>query len=162
MSKPKVAFIGTGGTISSLGNGPLDLQEYATAGTMMQADEVLARWPETALVADMIPVRYRAIPSPAIGFPDWKALAALCGQLVADHPDLAGIVIGHGTATLEETAYFLRLAAPRDNLAAAFLAHGQAKEAVDRYKSLVADYEALNGRDHPDAILARASLASAS
>ncbi len=109
MSKPKVAFIGTGGTISSLGNGPLDLQEYATAGTMMQADEVLARWPETALVADMIPVRYRAIPSPAIGFPDWKALAALCGQLVADHPDLAGIVIGHGTATLEETAYFLNL-----------------------------------------------------
>ena len=76
---------------------------------MMQADEMLARWPETALVADMIPVRYRAIPSPAIGFPDWKALAALCSQLVADHPDLAGIVIGHGTATLEETAYFLNL-----------------------------------------------------
>ena len=76
---------------------------------MMQADEILARWPETALVADVIPVRYRAIPSPAIGFPDWKALAALCGQLVADHPDLAGIVIGHGTATLEETAYFLNL-----------------------------------------------------
>ena len=76
---------------------------------MMEADEILARWPETALVADVIPVRYRAIPSPAIGFPDWKALAALCGQLVADHPDLAGIVIGHGTATLEETAYFLNL-----------------------------------------------------
>ena len=51
--------------------------------------------------------------------------------------------------------------AARDNLAAAFLAHGQAKEAVDRYKSLVADYEALSGRDHPDAILARTSLASA-
>jgi L-asparaginase len=109
MSKPKVAFIGTGGTISSLGSGPLDLQEYATAGTMLAADEILERWPETALVADVIPVRYRAIPSPSIGFPDWKALAALCCQLVADHPDLAGIVIGHGTATLEETAYFLDL-----------------------------------------------------
>jgi L-asparaginase len=109
MSLPKVAFIGTGGTIASLGRGPLDLQDYAAAGRMMQADEILARWPETALVADVIPVRYRAVPSPAIGFPEWKELAALCQRLVADHPDLAGIVIGHGTATLEETAYFLGL-----------------------------------------------------
>ena len=52
MSKPKVAFIGTGGTIASLGRGPLDLQEYAAAGNMMQAEEILARWPETALVAE--------------------------------------------------------------------------------------------------------------
>ncbi len=33
----------------------------------------------------------------------------LCDELVAEHPDLAGIVIGHGTATLEETAYILNL-----------------------------------------------------
>jgi L-asparaginase len=109
MTRPKVAFIGTGGTIASLGRGPLDLQDYAAAGNMMQAEEILAHWPQTALVAEVIPVRYRAIPSPAIGFADWKELAALCARLVADHPDLAGIVIGHGTATLEETAYFLGL-----------------------------------------------------
>jgi L-asparaginase len=109
MSKPKVAFIGTGGTIASLGRGPLDLQDYGSAGNVMHADEILARWPETALVADVIAVRYRNIASPAIGFPEWKALAELCQQLVRDHADLAGIVIGHGTATLEETAYFLNL-----------------------------------------------------
>ena len=33
----------------------------------------------------------------------------LCDALVAEHSDLAGIVIGHGTATLEETAYALSL-----------------------------------------------------
>ena len=109
MSKPKVAFIGTGGTIASLGRGPLDIQDYGAAGNVMHADEILAHWPETALVADVIAVRYRNIVSPAIGFPEWKGLVALCSQLVADHPDLAGIVIGHGTATLEETAYFLNL-----------------------------------------------------
>ena len=109
MSKPKVAFIGTGGTIASLGRGPLDVQDYGAAGNVMHADEILAKWPETALAADVIPIRYRNIPSPAIGFAEWKGLVALCQQLEKDHPDLAGIVIGHGTATLEETAYFLNL-----------------------------------------------------
>jgi len=107
--KSKVAFIGTGGTIASLGIGPLDLQNYGATGNVMHADEIIARWPETALVADVLPVRYRNIPSTAIDFADWKALVLLCQQLVAEHPDLAGIVIGHGTATLEETAYFLNL-----------------------------------------------------
>jgi L-asparaginase len=109
MSKPKVAFVGTGGTIASLGVGPLDLQDYGAAGNVMHADAILARWPETALVADVIAVPYRNIPSTAIDFADWRALVALCDRLVADHPDLAGIVIGHGTATLEETAYVLNL-----------------------------------------------------
>jgi len=107
--KPKVAFIGTGGTFASIGVGPLDLQDYGATGKLMHADEILARFPETALVADVLPVRYRNIPSTAIDFPDWRALARLCDQLVAQHADLAGIVIGHGTATLEETAYMLNL-----------------------------------------------------
>ncbi|MGE0224867.1 MAG: asparaginase [Acetobacteraceae bacterium] len=109
MSKPKVAFIGTGGTIASLGRGPLDILDYGAAGNVMHADQILAHWPDAAAVADVMPVRYRNIPSTAIDFSDWRALAALCRDLTRDHPDLAGIVIGHGTATLEETAYFLNL-----------------------------------------------------
>ena len=109
MSKPKVAFVGTGGTIASLGSGPLDLQDYGATGNVMHAAEIQARWPETALVADVLPVRYRNIPSTAIDYPDWRALVQLCDTLVAEHPDLAGIVIGHGTASLEETAYMLHL-----------------------------------------------------
>jgi L-asparaginase len=107
--KPKVAFIGTGGTIASIGVGPLDLQDYGATNQVMHADEIIARWPETGLVADVLPVRYRNIPSTAIDFSDWKALVLLCETLVAQHPELAGIVIGHGTATLEETAYILNL-----------------------------------------------------
>lgn len=111
MSKPKVAFIGTGGTIASLGNGPLDLQDYGATGNVMHAEEIFARWPETATVVDVLPIRYRNIPSTGIGYADWKELVLLCDRLVSEHADLAGIVIGHGTATLEETAYFLNLTA---------------------------------------------------
>ena len=109
MSKPKVAFIGTGGTIASIGAGPLDIQDYSATGKVMQADAILERFPETALVADVFAVPYRNITSPGIGWADWKVLVETCARLVAEHADLAGIVIGHGTATLEETAYFLSL-----------------------------------------------------
>ncbi len=106
---PKVAFIGTGGTIASIGATPLELQDYGANGVMLQADEIVARVPELAMVAQVIPVRFAAVPSPNIYFPEWKALVLLCEKLVSEHPDLAGIVIGHGTASLEETAYFLGL-----------------------------------------------------
>lgn len=110
MTKPKIALIGTGGTIASLGRDPLDLQDYSATGQVMHADDFLERFPQAAEVAAVLPVRYRNVPSTAIDFPDWKALVLLCDQLAAQHPDLAGIVIGHGTATLEETAYALNLA----------------------------------------------------
>lgn len=105
----KVALIGTGGTIASLGAGPLDLQNYGATGVVMHADELVARFPELGLVADVVPVRYRNIPSTGIDFADWRALVRRCDELVAQHGDLAGIVISHGTATLEETAYMLNL-----------------------------------------------------
>ena len=107
--KPRVAFIGTGGTISSVGRGPLDTYDYTAAGTMLHAAELLDRFPEVAEVADVLPVRFRNVPSPKIAFPEWREMLALCDRLVADEPELAGIVVGHGTASLEETAYFLSL-----------------------------------------------------
>ena len=108
-ARPKIAFVGTGGTMSSLGAGPLDLHDYGATGLRLHADALLARFPETASVADVIAVPYRNVPSPAMGFADWKALVQIADGLTAAHPDLAGIVIGHGTATLEETAYALHL-----------------------------------------------------
>ena len=107
--KPKVAFIGTGGTIASLGAGPLDLLDYGASENRMQADAITAMFPQWNRVADVIPVNFDNIPSHNIYFDAWKRLVLLCETLVADHPDLAGIVIGHGTASIEETAYFLNL-----------------------------------------------------
>jgi len=111
-AKPKVAVIGTGGTITAMSSlGSLDLIEYGASGTMLEADQLVARYPEVNEVAEVISIRFKAVPSPAIYFPEWKALVLAAEKAVADHPGLAGIVILHGTATLEETAYVLSLTA---------------------------------------------------
>jgi L-asparaginase len=106
---PKVAFVSTGGTIASVGATSLELQDYGANGVMLDAGQIVARTPELALVARVVPVAFSAVPSTRIHFDDWKALVLLCDRLVAEHADLAGIVIGHGTGSLEETAYFLNL-----------------------------------------------------
>ncbi len=109
MTKPQVAVIGTGGTIASIGKGPLDLLDYGANETMLHVDEIIARFPEVHEVADILPIRFEAIPSPNVFFPEWKALVLQIETLAQEHQDLAGIVVTHGTASLEETAYFLNL-----------------------------------------------------
>ena len=109
MAKPRIAFIATGGTISSLGRTPLDIIDYGANEHRLHADEIVASVPELTEVAEVIPVRFRNVPSPTIYFDEWREIVQICDRLVAEHPDLAGIVIGHGTASLEETAYFLSL-----------------------------------------------------
>jgi L-asparaginase len=108
---PKVAVIGTGGTISSVGRDPFDLIDYGANNTILQVDELLARFPELNTLAQIVPVRFRAIISPNITYPVWRELVCLLDTVVADNPGLDGIVITHGTASLEETAYFLSLTA---------------------------------------------------
>lgn len=107
--RPKVAVIGTGGTISSVGKGPLDLQDYGANDTMLHVDELLARFPETNEVADVHPVRFRAIPSPAMFFAEWRDLVLMIDELASGPDAVDGVVVTHGTASLEETAYMLHL-----------------------------------------------------
>jgi L-asparaginase len=109
MTRKRVAFIGTGGTISAIGRGPLDIFDYGANDARLRADEILARFPEVAEVADVFPVIFRNVPSYDLYFDEWKELVLLCDRLVIEEPGLAGIVIGHGTASLEETAFFLNL-----------------------------------------------------
>ncbi len=42
---PKVAFIGTGGTLSSVGRDSLDILDYTATGERLEAEEILSRVP---------------------------------------------------------------------------------------------------------------------
>lgn len=110
MSKlKKVAVIGTGGTISSVGRDEFDLQNYVALGKMLDAEGMIAKFPEGQRFAEMIPVAFPPIPSTKMTFSAWAQLVEIIDGLVRDHSDLAGIVILHGTASMEETAYALDL-----------------------------------------------------
>lgn len=108
-ARPRVAVIGTGGTISLDGRHSLDLYEYMDFGTRREIDEIVGRFPELSEFAEIDPVPFRLLPSSAVSAADWLDLVRLIHDIAAgpDAPD--GFVITHGTATLEETAYFLNL-----------------------------------------------------
>jgi L-asparaginase len=106
---PRIAVIGTGGTISSLGASSLDVLDYPDFGQKLSCEALLERFPETRLVADPLPVTFRQVGSTEIGPQEWGELRAAIHQIARDDPAVAGFVIPHGTATLEETGFFLNL-----------------------------------------------------
>ncbi len=114
MPLPKVAFVGTGGTIASVGVGPLDLAGYAKTGKVYALEELLALAPELALVADVVQAPFRQVHSTAFGPADWPDLARHIEATLAADPEIQGAVVTHGTATLEETAYYLNLVLKTD------------------------------------------------
>jgi L-asparaginase len=105
---PRIAFIGTGGTIASIGSGPFDLLDYNALDARLDARGIVERTDLRGAIADILPIDFRQIDSTAISLIDWADLAELCCELARDS-SLAGIVIGHGTASLEETAWLLSL-----------------------------------------------------
>lgn len=113
-TRPRVGVIGTGGTISLLGANPFDVLEYADHGRVMEVDELLERLPDLSAVAEVIPLRFRNVRSSEMTPVVWLELRALVMSTLAQDPRLVGIVITHGTATLEETGYFLHLTLPTD------------------------------------------------
>ena len=113
MSKlPRIGVILTGGTIDSVGSDRLDLAWYNERGQRLEAGELLGRIPELGAVARMKEVPFRRLPSHALTAADWLDLLREAHALLAG--DVDGLVITHGTNTLEETAYFLNLTLKTD------------------------------------------------
>lgn len=111
MNVPRIALITTGGTIDSVGVSRLDLAWYSENRDRLPDGQLVASIPELADIADVRPVPFRRVSSHGLTDADWLELArTVTESLTADGCD--GIVITHGTNTLEETAYFLQLVLP--------------------------------------------------
>jgi len=107
--KPLVVILGTGGTIAGSAASRTDTTGY-TAGAV-GVETLVAGVPELAahrLEAESV----AAIDSKDMDFGTWQRLASRVAFHAA-RADVAGIVVTHGTDTVEETAYFLhRVLAP--------------------------------------------------
>ncbi|WP_344307585.1 asparaginase [Fodinicola feengrottensis] len=108
-----MALILTGGTIDSLGASRLDLAWYPDHGRRLAAGALVAAVPELAEFGTVREIPFRRLSSHALTSADWLDLARTV-QTLLDRADCDGVVITHGTNTLEETAYFLRLTVNSD------------------------------------------------
>ncbi|RQO45969.1 asparaginase [Variovorax sp. KBW07] len=99
----RVVVLGTGGTIAGKAASSGDNIGY-TAGQVDVADLLGGiEAPEgVTLVAEQV----AQVDSKDMSFDIWQKLAQRCAHWLAQ-PDVAGVVVTHGTDTLEETAFFL-------------------------------------------------------
>ena len=110
--KPIVWILSTGGTIAGQGASSTSLTEYK-GGVLTGADLVKAV-PEIPLIADVKVEQIANVGSPNITIAHWLTLSKRINQIFSTEPNTAGVVITHGTNTLEETAYFLNLTVKHD------------------------------------------------
>lgn len=108
MSPARIAVVTTGGTIDSVGVDRLDLAAYLETGQRLAPGELLAGVPELASVADVTEVPFRRLRAHAMTDADLADLHDLASGLLAGG-EADGVVITHGTNTLEETAWLLHL-----------------------------------------------------
>ena len=100
----RVVVLGTGGTISGRAASADDNIGY-TAGEVEVADLLGDIEPPAGI--ELVAEQVAQVDSKDMDAAIWRALALRCAHWLAE-ADVAGIVITHGTDTLEETAYFLQ------------------------------------------------------
>jgi len=106
MTRKKIVILGTGGTIAGTAAHASDNLGYTAA--QVGIDQLVAGLPTVAGHAcEWISEQVAQIDSKDMDFGVWRVLAQRVDHWLTQ-PDVQGIVITHGTDTLEETAWFLQ------------------------------------------------------
>ena len=103
----RLLLLATGGTIAGCADDSATLNDY-TAG-VLGGDALLAALPQLQDLATITVEQVANVDSADLLFEHWRALVARIRAAFAADPELAGVVITHGTNTLEETAWLLQL-----------------------------------------------------
>ncbi|HEY5078473.1 MAG TPA: asparaginase domain-containing protein, partial [Opitutaceae bacterium] len=103
--RPRVTVLATGGTIAGA-QGPRSRRGYQSG--IFSIDSLIAAAPGIESLARLDAVQVASIGSQDMGEAVWRELARRTQAALA-HPAVAGVVVTHGTDTMEETAYFLNL-----------------------------------------------------
>ena len=102
----KIVVLGTGGTIAGKGHDPKNRPENDRAYTAAQRPvAALLQGVTLPAGAEIVTEQVAQLDSKDMDHATWRQLLARCRHWLAQ--DVAGIVITHGTDTLEETAFFL-------------------------------------------------------
>lgn len=105
MNSQNIVILGTGGTIAGRAASVSDNIGYTAA--QVGIDQLLAQIPAVARDGPVLTEQVAQIDSKDMSFAVWAQLAGRVNHFLA-RSDIQGIVITHGTDTLEETAYFLQ------------------------------------------------------
>ena len=97
---PRIRLLATGGTIAGA-QAAGGARGYRAAA--ISTEELIAAVPQLAALAQLEVERVAAIGSQDMDEATWLRLAARA-QTALDAPEIAGVVITHGTDTMEETA----------------------------------------------------------